>query len=54
MKSLQEIYAVNGQDPSLAFRSGALERDEKFRGLVWIPAMQRDESQKGAQGKSEA
>ena len=38
MKSLEELYIANGQDPGLAFKSGSLEYDERFGGMVWTPA----------------
>jgi hypothetical protein len=38
MKSLEEIYIANGQDPALASKSGALEYDKKFGCMVWTPA----------------
>ena len=37
MKTLTEIYAINGQDPGLAFKSGQLEFDDRFGCLVWTP-----------------
>lgn len=38
MKSLEEIYYANGQNPELAYKSGKLEYDDRYGCMVWIPA----------------